>query len=200
MRSNAQFCSKQHKKNAAGQRFRGRNPGYYKRYHGSPARLAWQEANRDEIRAKARSSERRRLATDPAYRERKRAWFAANRDKHIVYQANRRARKRSNPGSIGVTDGEWQSIKKQYGFRCVYCGLLTEDLTMDHVIPVTKGGRHAAANILPACKPCNSSKNALLLVQWKRRADGPPWNNPCGLGLIFVTPATGRRVEALASA
>ena len=44
---------------------------------------------------------------------------------------------------------------------------------MDHVVPVAKGGRHALANILPACGDCNAHKSDLLLVEWKQRPSYP---------------------------
>ncbi len=43
------------------------------------------------------------------------------------------------------------------GFSCQYCGDL-EDLTFDHVIPRSKGGRTTWENIVTACAPCNLSK------------------------------------------
>jgi 5-methylcytosine-specific restriction endonuclease McrA len=43
------------------------------------------------------------------------------------------------------------------GFECVYCGA-TEDLTFDHVIPRSRGGRTTWENIVTACSPCNLKK------------------------------------------
>lgn len=46
------------------------------------------------------------------------------------------------------------------GHRCQYCGetMATEDLTFDHVIPATQGGRKGWENITTACVPCNRKK------------------------------------------
>jgi 5-methylcytosine-specific restriction endonuclease McrA len=43
------------------------------------------------------------------------------------------------------------------GFQCVYCGS-GEDLTFDHVIPRSRGGRTSWDNIVAACSPCNLRK------------------------------------------
>jgi len=43
------------------------------------------------------------------------------------------------------------------GFRCVYCGS-AEDLTFDHVLPRSRGGRTTWENIVTACSPCNLRK------------------------------------------
>ena len=47
------------------------------------------------------------------------------------------------------------------GFECVYCGA-TEDLTFDHVIPRSKGGRTSWDNIVAACSPCNLRKGGRM--------------------------------------
>ncbi len=43
------------------------------------------------------------------------------------------------------------------GFQCVYCGS-EEELTFDHVLPRSKGGRTSWTNIATACSPCNLKK------------------------------------------
>jgi 5-methylcytosine-specific restriction endonuclease McrA len=43
------------------------------------------------------------------------------------------------------------------GFACQYCGS-PEELTFDHVLPRSKGGRTSWENIVTACAPCNLSK------------------------------------------
>jgi 5-methylcytosine-specific restriction endonuclease McrA len=43
------------------------------------------------------------------------------------------------------------------GFACQYCGQ-EDDLTFDHVIPRSKGGRTVWENIVAACAPCNLAK------------------------------------------
>ena len=171
MRSNATYCSRQHKKNAASKRHRERNPGYYAKFTNSPTAIAYRERNREHLRAVARENQRRYRAVDPKHN---RDWWAANRDKHVLYQRQRVARKRSNPGSVGVAERDWLRMKNRYEQRCAYCGDKAP-LHMDHVIPLVRGGRHAIGNVLPACKSCNSSKSARFISEWKwRRAGFPP--------------------------
>jgi len=43
-------------------------------------------------------------------------------------------------------------------FTCQYCGVKTKDLTLDHLIPRHKGGRHAWDNLVSACRSCNHRK------------------------------------------
>ena len=50
-----------------------------------------------------------------------------------------------------------QNIFKRDGHHCQYCGT-TEDLTLDHVLPKSRGGKTSWDNLATACKRCNSRK------------------------------------------
>ena len=64
-----------------------------------------------------------------------------------------------------LTPLEWLSIVEQFNYSCAYCGS-KHNLTMDHVVPVARGGLTEYYNIVPACKSCNSSKNAKDVIEW----------------------------------
>ena len=49
------------------------------------------------------------------------------------------------------------------GWRCVYCGTATGRLTLDHVVPRSKGGESIWENVVTACAPCNLRKGDRLL-------------------------------------
>ena len=57
-----------------------------------------------------------------------------------------------------LTAAEWKTIKENQNYKCAICGEKKE-LTRDHIIPLTKGGQHTAANIQALCRSCNSRKN-----------------------------------------
>jgi hypothetical protein len=69
-----------------------------------------------------------------------------------------------------------KSIFEDYPLRgpfghcaCAYCGEWSEKLTLDHVVPKSKGGPHFAKfNLVPACLDCNASKSNLPLFEWWR--------------------------------
>jgi 5-methylcytosine-specific restriction endonuclease McrA len=52
---------------------------------------------------------------------------------------------------------------------CHYCGRAVgaRALTLDHVVPLIRGGRSVRANMVPACKDCNSQKQSLLPWEWE---------------------------------
>jgi len=51
---------------------------------------------------------------------------------------------------------------------CHYCGRPTSpgELTMDHIVPIARGGRSTKGNIVPACKACNTEKQQRLPMEW----------------------------------
>lgn len=60
---------------------------------------------------------------------------------------------------------------------CYYCKTkmtspgrsLPTSLQWDHVVPLSRGGSNSIGNIVAACRSCNSSKSAMLLVEWNRK-------------------------------
>jgi 5-methylcytosine-specific restriction endonuclease McrA len=53
--------------------------------------------------------------------------------------------------------------------RCGYCGRPTppRELTMDHRVPIVRGGRSTRGNLVAACKACNNAKRHLLPAEWE---------------------------------
>jgi len=52
---------------------------------------------------------------------------------------------------------------------CHYCrrGVGVKALTMDHIVPLGRGGRSVRGNVVPACKDCNSKKKSMVPVEWQ---------------------------------
>lgn len=61
--------------------------------------------------------------------------------------------------------------------RCAYCGEENFPLTVDHVIPVSRGGSDELENLAPACMPCNREKLNFTPDEWRewRLEMGYPW-------------------------
>ena len=51
-----------------------------------------------------------------------------------------------------------KNILKRDKFRCQYCGRTQNALTIDHIIPKTKGGADSWGNLVCACVKCNNKK------------------------------------------
>ncbi|MBI4686431.1 MAG: HNH endonuclease [Nitrospirae bacterium] len=63
---------------------------------------------------------------------------------------------------------QWWKQKLSEG-KCYYCGkeMLPSDLTMDHIVPIIRGGKSAKNNLVPACKECNNKKKHALPFEWE---------------------------------
>lgn len=73
-------------------------------------------------------------------------------------------REREKARALRKTD--WWRAQLQKGV-CHYCGRAVgaASLTMDHVVPVARGGRSVKSNCVPCCKECNNSKRAYTPVE-----------------------------------
>ena len=66
----------------------------------------------------------------------------------------------------------WWQQKTSSG-TCYYCGKKVgfKNLTMDHIIPLSRGGRSTKDNLAPCCKACNTKKKNALPVEWEEYMD-----------------------------
>jgi 5-methylcytosine-specific restriction endonuclease McrA len=60
----------------------------------------------------------------------------------------------------------WWKTQIQQGV-CHFCqqSVGTDNLTMDHLVPLARGGKSTRGNIVPACQPCNRSKKLSTPVE-----------------------------------
>lgn len=129
------------------------------------------EAVQRVLRYKARNPDKAKataLKTRLKYKNQIAAQRKVYLQNHLKEHANRMQRRRAiikNNGVYLISDKE---IKKLYSSPCTYCGSFI-NITVDHIIPIIKGGTHSIGNLTAACKPCNSSKHKDFLTVWKKR-------------------------------
>lgn len=88
---------------------------------------------------------------------------------------------RSRPGLSEAGRRELLSTWQRQGRTCFYC---TEPAdTVDHVVPLIRGGTNYEGNLVPACKSCNSSKSARTVAEW--RYGRPPGRSSYRPGNLF---------------
>jgi 5-methylcytosine-specific restriction endonuclease McrA len=120
------------------------------REHMSAISKAWYEANRERKNATAT------------------AWKAANRERWREVLRRRRTRLKAGRSLCEITFSDRQKRFLLWDSSCAYCGTVGK-MTVDHVQPVKHGGLDESLNIVPACRRCNSSKNASPVESWYRR-------------------------------
>ena len=71
-----------------------------------------------------------------------------------------------------LRNSQWWKRKLAKG-ECYYCGkdFSPKELTMDHVVPVSRGGKSTKGNLVTACKDCNNKKKNLLPMEWQEYLD-----------------------------
>ena len=67
----------------------------------------------------------------------------------------------------------WWKRKLAAG-TCYYCNakVPAKLLTMDHLVPIVRGGKSVKSNIVTACKTCNNKKKYLLPMEWEEYLRG----------------------------
>lgn len=135
------------------------------------------QKHKDEINERIRAD---RKESPEKYREyeqkhyhrggcaRRRKYYQRHRESCIMAITNRRILKRTS--GVEITVEQWRDICERFNNRCAYCGIhqdilwiiYNQNLTMDHVIPLSRDGEHSVENIVPACPECNDKKGAKL--------------------------------------
>lgn len=134
----------------------------------------------EKVREQQRVSQAQRKAKDPegfkaAQRDTTARWKAKDPEgfKEVVRlsTARRNARKQALPDTL--TRDEWQNALAWWD-GCAYCGLQSDSLTLDHVIPLSSAEcpGTTADNCIPACPNCNTSKSASPVREWLERKFG----------------------------
>ncbi len=122
--------------------------------------------NRGKINLKRRTQ---RAENALFFRESDRQRYRKHRLRRIVQQRNTQARR---AGAIGqITPSQWRNLLKRHRFRCFYCRvkLLPANRTLDHKVPLSRGGTNTIDNVVPACRPCNNRKLRMTTEEFLER-------------------------------
>jgi 5-methylcytosine-specific restriction endonuclease McrA len=93
-----------------------------------------------------------------------------------IKESRRRAKLHNARGEF--TWSEFTHVFIKFDRRCAYCETrIVGQPEPDHLVPLSKGGSNSITNILPACRPCNLSKQSMSLSEWaacRERRGRPP--------------------------
>jgi len=78
-----------------------------------------------------------------------------------------------------LRQSQWWKRRRSQGI-CYYCRKQCKpaDLTMDHILPLARGGRSSKGNVAPACKDCNNKKKASLPMDWETELEQKGLESP----------------------
>ena len=121
----------------------------------------WYRTNRNM----ALEREKRRYRSDSTrIKNRVKTWRSNNKVRIGQYEHRRRAAKMNN-GVFVILQKELTRLKMS---NCAQCGS-KQNVTFDHIIPISRGGRHSVGNLQPLCLSCNASKQDKLMIEWRVR-------------------------------
>lgn len=114
---------------------------------------------------KVRENQKRWVLNNPEKsKESKKNWNNKNYYKILNYRVREREGMTDE-----ITKEEYEEIISSSGGVCFYCRteLTNENRTIDHYVPLSRGGEHSISNIVCCCNSCNSSKqNRLFGYEW----------------------------------
>lgn len=108
--------------------------------------LRWSRANKESV-------------------NRRNAEYKKRNPQQVLDQSHRRRARKKGGAARTVSSQDISRLKSRFGGLCAYCGGGGK-MTIDHVVPLSRGGSHAIGNLLPACQPCNFSKHTKFLYEW----------------------------------
>lgn len=76
-------------------------------------------------------------------------------------------KRRAMIANRGVFDISKKELDYLLASPCAQCGS-TENVQVDHIVPIARGGRHSIGNLQPLCAKCNQSKGAKFMVEFRR--------------------------------
>jgi 5-methylcytosine-specific restriction endonuclease McrA len=80
----------------------------------------------------------------------------------------RKRKKRMDKVEHDLTESQWREMQLAWT-GCAYCGVTGVALQRDCVLAISRGGRYTLANVVPACRSCNTSKCNEEVTTWMRR-------------------------------
>ncbi len=90
----------------------------------------------------------------------------------FYFSADEKDVKREKSKARDLRKSQWWKRRCAKGV-CYYCNceIKPAELTMDHVVPLARGGKSTKGNLVPACKDCNTKKKQLLPIEWDQYLD-----------------------------
>ena len=98
----------------------------------------------------------------------KKEYYKDNKDKMVFYANKRRCIEIGNGGNY--TKEQWKETLEYFDYKCAYTGeCIKDNLNIEHIIPVSKGGTNYIWNLVPSTPQANISKKDRDIEEWYRK-------------------------------
>lgn len=139
----------------------------------------WRKKNQNLVNDRARE----KYQSDEGVREQKRGYYRENRERYLENNARwakenparrREITARNRAKQYGIehtwTADDLRAIFDRQNGKCYWCGKdVGDDWQTDHRVPLARGGKDDASNLVVSCRECNQSKASKLPHEWNGR-------------------------------
>jgi len=90
------------------------------------------------------------------------------------YTSRRKSKILGNPWSLSISDNDLSRLLRDK--CCGYCRTaIINTPHLDHIIPISRGGRHSISNLIISCQLCNLTKYNFTVAEWRYRHGAKVW-------------------------
>jgi 5-methylcytosine-specific restriction endonuclease McrA len=150
--------------------FREASLRYLRTENGSAKRKSYATSDQNKAaQARYRATENGKAAAKRSVKN-----YQATEHGYAVVLANvwkRRARKRAAPGNFTGADAR-KLFVAQEGFCAACYASIIDGYHVDHIMPLSRGGSNWPDNLQLLCPPCNHSKGAKTMSEWRGKQNG----------------------------
>lgn len=174
-RGYAKYCDSKCKESARYQKDHDKRITYQREYNRKNSAIQNEKRRLDRKNNKEKYSEQNRIR----YLRDREVILKRNKEyqKSHPHVSDKTRYKRKAVESFEVSVKDYNRLLIRYRNKCAYCNIALDDwgrlkansLQWDHVVPLSRGGRHSIGNLVPCCRSCNISKRDKFVVEWKLR-------------------------------
>lgn len=110
----------------------------------------------------------RKYSQSEKSKEYRKKYYQTPQGQIVIFNANNKRRTQEQAQGSGITKEEWREMMSFFDWKCAYSGATLSKGTrsIDHIIPINKGGENEIWNCVPMLRRYNSSKNDKDLMAW----------------------------------
>ena len=128
----------------------------------------WRENNKEYIKEKNKEY----YENNKEHRNKKsKEWYENNPDK--IFNRNNKRRLLEETQGDGISKDQWLEMMKFFDWKCAYSGIMLDkdNRSIDHIIPLSKGGEHEIWNCVPMHRKYNTSKKDNNMLEWYQQQE-----------------------------
>ena len=102
-------------------------------------------------------------------KQRKKNYYNTPQGQTVYFNSNVKRKQRKEEQGAGITGEQWKEMMDFFDWKCAYSGKsisYKKNRSIDHIVPLVKGGANEIWNLVPMYRPYNSSKQEKDMMEW----------------------------------